>query len=95
MECDGIVTKDMYLAALLISYGSRIVKVDKTDPKKQFFHFDKLPMRVFVVSDEGTPTATVFSDLLDLQSQFLSRRIFFPPTFIDCLRSVKSHIYSE
>ena len=90
-----IITKDMYLAAILISYGSQIIEVDKTDLKKQYFHFDKLPGQVFLSNSSGMPEPANVSDLLEIKSHFLSKKLFFPPIFIDCLRSVKSYLYSE
>lgn len=90
-----IMTKDMHIAAILVSYGSPITWVDKTDPRKQHFHFDRLPQRVYVTDGLGQPEAMEVSNLSDIVSLFFSKKIFFPPSFVDCLRSVKAYIYSE
>jgi hypothetical protein len=90
-----IITKDMYLAAILVSYGSQIVEVDKTDLKKQYFHFDRLPNLVLIKNGAGLPEEVTLSDLSELKAHFLSKKLYFPPIFIDCLRSVKSYLYSE
>jgi len=92
---DKIVTKDMYLAAILVSYGSQIIEVDKTDPKKQFFHFDKLPSLIYICNEIGNPEQTPITSIDEIKSNFLSKKLYFPPSFVDCLRSVKSYLYSE
>jgi hypothetical protein len=92
---DDITTKDMYLAAILVSYGSLITSIDKTDPKKQFFHFDKLPTKIYVCNDKDDPYPIEISILSELKSYFNSKKLYFPPNFVDCLRSVKSYLYSE
>ncbi len=92
---DGIVTNDMYLAAILVSYGSQIVNVDKSDIKKQFFHFDKLPNSVYIKNESNNPEMVQVSELEEIKSHFLSKKLYFPPSFVDCLRSVKSYLYSE
>ena len=92
---DDITTKDMYLAAILVSYGSLITNIDKTDPKKQFFHFDKLPTQIYVCNEDGDPFHLEISKLAEMKSYFNSKKLYFPPNFVDCLRSVKSYLYSE
>ncbi len=92
---NDIVTKDMYLAAILVSYGSQITNVDKTDPKKQYFHFDILPDRILIYNDTPNPLWCPVEELAEIKSYYLSKKLYFPPTFVDCLRSVKSYLYSE
>lgn len=90
-----IITKDLHLAAILVSYGSQIIKVDRTDAKRQWFHFDKVPSSVYVSDDMGKPTPLDVVGISDIRSLFLSKKIFFPPSFVDCLRSVKAALYQE
>lgn len=87
---EDVCTKDMYIAALLLSYGSKVTRVDKKNPNRQFFHFDKFPTSV--VTDLGNTAIVSFEELVSL---FLSKKIYFPPSYVDCLRSVKTYIYQE
>lgn len=84
----------MYLAAVLVSYECPIVGVDKSDPKRQYFQFDQIPAQVYTSSAEGTPIVTSVATFEDLKSLFLSKKLFLLPSFVDCLRAVKSYIYS-
>lgn len=94
MENQEIMTKDMHIAAILVSYGSPITRVDRTDRKKQVFYFTCLPHQVFISGEIG-PVICEISVLDDIISLYRSKRIFFPPSFVDCIRSVKAYIYSE
>lgn len=91
---DNVITKDMYLAAALLAYGSTILKVDRSDPKRQYFHFDRLPTQVQVDGLSGI-SETRISSLEEIQSHFLAHKLWLPPTYVACLRSVKSYLYQE
>ncbi|MFA6982214.1 MAG: hypothetical protein WC243_04320 [Patescibacteria group bacterium] len=95
MEMTEIITKDLHLAAILVSYGSQIVSVDKKDPKRQHFHFDKLPLYVYICDNANEPMPERVNDLAEIKSYFISKKLFFPPNFLDCLRSVKSALFAE
>jgi hypothetical protein len=92
---ENVITKDMHLAAVLVSYGCKIVHVDHSNPKQQYFTFDQLPPFVFISDDMGFPIESTVDTLTDLKALYLSKRLFFPPTFVDCLRSMKAYLYLE
>ena len=89
-----IVTKDLYLAAILVSYECSIVSTDRSDPKRQYFYFNNLPPQVYVRGPTGHPVLTDVSTFEEIKSFYLSKKLFLLPSFVDCLRSVKSNIYS-
>lgn len=89
-----IVTRDLHLAAVLVAYGSSIIQVDRSNPKQMFFYFDRMPPRIYIMDTTGCPVVTSVTDLCDLRALFFSKRLFFPPSFVDCLRSVRSYIFA-
>lgn len=90
-----ICTRDMYLAAILMSYDCPIIGVDKSDTKRQYFQFNQLPAQVYTSNADGTPILMRVDSFEDLKALFLSKKLFLLPSFVDCLRSVKSYIYSS
>lgn len=91
---DEISTRDLYLAATLLSYGSQIISIDRKDLKRQHFFFDKIPQQVTVIDGNGLPYQIEVSSLSEIEFQFISKKLFLPPTFIDCLKSMKAYLHS-
>lgn len=95
MENGEVRTKDMYIAALLLSYGSKVDKIDRGDRSRQFFEFDALPKWVWIVQDGVDPESYFLDSFKEMVSLYLSKKIVFPPNYVDCLRSIKTYIYQE
>lgn len=93
MNNGEIITKDLYLAAILVAYGCSITHVDKSNRKQQFFYFDRLPESVYIL--DGLVSTQKVTTLTEILAIYLSKKLIFPPTFVDSLRSVKAYLYSE
>ncbi len=87
---ESIKTGDMYLAALLMSYGNELVSIDRSNPKRQKFVFLYDTMKnVFVLDGQEV---SVVSDMGydEFVVEYVSRRVLFPPTYLDNLRRIRS-----
>lgn len=85
---------DMYLAAALLAYGAKLIRVDKSDTKHQKFIFAEATIpRVYTISDI-TILAIVNPTLAQIESSFISKELMFPPTYPDTVRNIKSLIHS-
>ena len=85
---------DMYLAAALLAYGSDIVRVDRADKKRQRFVFREKEVQKILVND-GSGYSEVNSPTIgEIEMYFLSRKLAYPPSYPDAIRSIKSVIHS-
>ena len=87
-------TGDMYFAAAILSYGGTLVEVDKSDRRRQKFIFSNEISEAFIL-DSGIPVRLETPTFKELEMCFIAKRLMFPPTYTDCLRSIKSSIHSE
>jgi hypothetical protein len=86
---------DMYLAAALVSYGANMLRIDKKDMKHQKFIFeDNTVSEIWVMS--GTIHLRVVNPLIDeIKNYFTSKKLIYPPSYPDTIRSIKSEIHSK
>ena len=89
---NDVVTKDMHLAAALVAYGCRVCSVDRSDPHRQYFTFDRCPEQVYV-DDGAGPVVVEIRSLAEMQSYLLSSQLWLPGGFVAALRSVKSYLF--
>jgi hypothetical protein len=85
---------DMYLAAALLSYGTKFVGVNREDRSRQKFEFEGEVPNVVVASDDVQLTALKNIPIEQFETHFLSRRVWLPPSYPDCVRQIKSAIHS-
>ncbi len=83
---------DMYLAATLLSYGATLENIDRTNPNRQQFEFSGEIEEIWVLS--GHSILRIENPTFDvIKTKFIGGTIVFPPTFIDCVRKIKSAIH--
>lgn len=85
---------DMYLAAAVLAYGAELVKIDKSDRKRQKFFFSGKVDRILVYTDNGFYLLIEEPTFADIQQKYDSNRLFFPPTYPEAIRKIKSAIYA-
>ena len=85
---------DMYLAAALLAYGAELVEVDKTNIKRQKFLFADALNSVYML-DNGVPVKINEPKISEVEMYYVAKRLMFPPSYPDCLRSIKSSIHSN
>ena len=83
---------DMYLAATLLAYGATLESIDRTNPNRQVFSFSGEIEEIWVLS--GHSILRIENPNFEtIETRFLGGTIVFPPTFIDCVRKIKSAIH--
>lgn len=85
------ITSDIYFAALLLSVGAKLDKVDRTDPRHMEFYFTP-PVPT---SPPGTPLPPAM-DLDDLENQWINnthRGLSFD--YAEAIKRMKSVIHSR
>ena len=88
---------DMYFAAALVSYGSVMVRIDKTDKKHQKFVFEDNTVSEIWVESGGKGSIhlrVVTPPIKDIENYFFSKKLVYPPSYPDTIRSIKSAIHS-
>ena len=83
---------DMYLVASLLSYGYKIARIDKSNPRRQKFFFSMEKDADVFVFDEGNLVKKRLG-VGDVEAYFLSRTLLLPGRYIDCLREIRSNIH--
>jgi hypothetical protein len=86
---------DMYLAAALHSYGAKLLKVDKTDKKRQKFIFCGRVPFIFYTDDNKLINKYNDPPLETIETKYIQKSLVYLPNFTDSIRSIKSAIYSE
>ena len=82
----------MYLAATLLAYGATLENIDRTNPNRQIFTFSGDIEEIWVLS--GHSILRIENPTFDtIETKFLGNKLVFPPTFIDCVRKIKSAIH--
>jgi hypothetical protein len=83
---------DMYLAAALISYGAKLVKVDRKDRKRQKFCFKNSIEKIYLI--QGGQLVTIPDPSLDtIETEFIAKTLMLLPNYPDAIRSIKSSIH--
>jgi hypothetical protein len=85
---------DMYMAAMLLSYGADLLEVDRSDRRRQKFKFGGQIAQIFILSDKvvlriENPS---FDDIL---TYFVGEKLMFPPSFVDSVRRIKALIHNN
>ena len=83
---------DMYFIAALLSYEFERVDIDRDDPNRQKFIFQEEERNVYTIRD-GKITVEKLS-LSDIEGRYMSKRLLYPPTYPDILKTVKYSIHS-
>lgn len=85
---------DMYLAAALLSYGADMVRIDRSDTRRQKFVFSGEIKEVWVM--EGLfPIRKVNPTFDEVQIAFTGDKLMFPPAYPDSVRKIKSAIHAD
>jgi len=86
---------DMYLAAALLAYGAKLKQVDRGDVKRQKFIFVDVKVPSIVISNSDVEVTTIKNPSLDdIETYFIARRLWLPPSYPDSVRNIKSAIHS-
>lgn len=86
---------DMYLAAALVSYGATMLRVDKADRKHQKFVFEDNTVSEIWVESGNIHLRVVTPLINDIETYFFSKKLVYPPSYPDTIRSIKSAIHTE
>ena len=85
---------DMYFASALLAYGANLLRVDKTDQKRQKFWFENTPLDFIVLDESGEVSKVTNATIEFAENRFLARKLWFPPNYSDSIRRIKTAIYS-
>jgi hypothetical protein len=84
---------DMYLAAAFLAYDVELVDIDRENPRRQRFIFSGCPASI-VTTDGATVSTVVNPTMSDVERGFVSKTLWFPPSYPDCVRRVKAAIHA-
>jgi len=87
-------TSNMYLAAVLVSYGAEIESVDRTNPRRLSWNFCSIPKHVYLLDNEIMLKRMV-SSVEEIRAVMASNKMLFPPSFLSAIDQVKSYLYPE
>ena len=73
---------DMYLAAAFLAYDIPLVRIDRTETRRQRFIFSGGPRRVYIQED-GVVMLLENPTLEDIETKFISKVLMFPPAYPD------------
>jgi len=86
---------DMYLAAALLSYGASLKKVDRSDPKRQKFVFKQVVLPSIIIANDDVVVKEFPNPTLDdVETYYIARRLWLPPSYSDSVRNIKSAIHA-
>jgi len=84
---------DMYLVAALLSYSPHsFARVDKSDPKRQKFHFRDTVLDVYILSPEG-PKKMNKPTLDEICVWYRAGILMYKPDYPAKVRDVKSEVH--
>lgn len=84
----------MYLAAALLSYGTKFVEVDRQDKSRQKFVFEGVVPNVLISTEDVHLSNLQNIPINEFETYYLSRRVWLPPSYPDSVRQIKSAIHS-
>jgi len=84
---------DMYLAAAFLAYELPLVRIEKSEPRRQKFIFSGGCRRIFV-QESGVVMMHENPTLEDIETKFIAKTLMFPPSYPDAIRRIKSSIHS-
>lgn len=89
-ECRAV--SDMYFVAALLSYGYKLVRIDKSNPRRQKFFFSlNDDAQVVIGGDAGVFSQHASID--EAEALFLSRSLLLPGKYVDTLKEVRATIH--
>jgi len=91
---DEIQIGDMYFASALLAYGADLVRVDKSDPKRQKFCFADAPLAYIIVLENDVVVRVEKPTIETAENRFFARKLCLPPNYSDAVRRIKTAIYS-
>lgn len=83
---------DMYLAAALRAYGFTLVRVDKSNYRRQRFFFTGTTDEVYTLNGV-VPLRCAEPTLDDVEMWYLAGKLMFPPNYPDSIKAIKSAIH--
>lgn len=95
MEKEEKFIGDMYLAAAFLSYKIPLTSVDRSVPRRQKFIFTKDFSLTIYTLHSGVVLAIQDATLDDIETNFASDTLMFPPSYPDAVRKIKSAIHSD
>jgi len=88
-------TPDMYLAAVMISYGAKIINVDRSNKKRLKFCFDPAIDYIWIL-ESGQQFRKVPNPSFNMiKNEFTSKTLLLLPNYSDAIRSIKSMIHED
>ena len=95
MEKEEKYIGDMYLAAAFLAYKIPLTSVDRSIPRRQKFIFTKdCPLTIYTMHSDVILTIKNAS-LDDIETNFVSDKLMFPPSYPNAVRKIKSAIHSD
>lgn len=95
MEKEEKFIGDMYLAAAFLSYGISLTSINRTVPRRQKFTFTKdCPLTIYTIHS-GIVLAVQNATLDDIETNFVSETLLFPPNYPDAIKRIKASIHSD
>ena len=95
MEKEEKYIGDMYLAAAFLAYNIPLTSVDRSIPRKQKFIFTKdCPLIIYTLHSNQILTIQN-ATLYDLETNYVSEKLVFPPSYPNAIRRIKSAIHSD
>ena len=86
---------DLYLAAAFLAYDVPLISIDRSIPRKQKFTFCKTSKLVVFILHGKIPITIQDATLSDIETNFASDTLLFPPKYVDAVRKIKSLIHSN
>lgn len=86
---------DMYLAAALVSYGGMLLRMDKSDRKHQKFVFEDNTVSEVWVESGNIHLRVIAPNIEGIENYFFSKRLVYPPSYPDAIRSLKSALHTD
>lgn len=95
MDKEEKIIGDMYLAAAFLAYNIPLSNVDRSIPRRQKFIFSKdCPLIIYTIRS-GMILTIKDATLGDLENNFVSNTLLFPPSYPDAIKRIKSSIHSD
>jgi len=87
---------DMYLAAAMIAYGVPLLRVDSTNPKRQLFIFRNVQLPSIIISSDDVVVMPLHNATVeDLDTYYISGRLWLPPSYSNSIKNTKSILHRE
>ena len=86
---------DMYMAAMLLSYGADLIEVDRSDRRRQKFKFGGQIPQILVFTTDKIVLRIENPTFDDILTYFVGEKLMFPPSFVDSVRRIKALIHNN